>query len=70
MVYDSTTAAPLVKCLVEMENMIVFDGSEETIYNVTYPLYAIYMKMFGGTVGNCPCGHFIFSCHFCHPKEE
>ena len=27
--------------------MTMFDGSEETIYNVTYPLYATYMKLFG-----------------------
>jgi len=27
--------------------MTMFDGSEETIYNVTYPLYTTYMKLFG-----------------------
>ena len=33
------------KCLVVMEsNVTMF---EETIYNVTYPLYATYMKLFG-----------------------
>jgi len=28
-------------------NITISDGSEETIYNVTYPLYATYMKLFG-----------------------
>jgi len=68
----SITVCSEEKCLVVMEsNTTMFDGSEETIYNVTYPLYAIYLhEVVWVTTDNHPCGYLIFICHLGHTKEQ
>ena len=42
----------------------------ETIYNVTYPLYAYLHEAAWAATDIHLCGYLIFICHSCHTEEQ